>query len=68
MTLEHSTRARWIRLGVDFEERGNWSAPTTPANNPAAKIITKVQSEDRTPDSKTSCHCQESCQHHHSGG
>ena len=23
MTSEHSTTARWIRLGVDFEEGGN---------------------------------------------
>ena len=26
MTSEHSTTARWIRLGVDFEEGGNRSA------------------------------------------
>ena len=31
MTAEHSTTARWIRLGVDFEEGGNRSEHSTTA-------------------------------------
>ena len=31
MTSEHSTTARWIRLGVDFEEGGNRSARGKPS-------------------------------------
>ena len=33
MTSEHSTTARWIRLGVDFEEGGNRSARGKPSKS-----------------------------------
>ena len=33
MTSEHSTTARWIRLGVDFEEGGNRSARRKPSKS-----------------------------------
>ena len=32
-TLEHSTTARWIRQGVDFEEGGNQSARRKPSKS-----------------------------------
>ena len=33
MTSEHTTTARWIRLGVDFEEGGNGSAWRKPSKS-----------------------------------
>ena len=33
MTSEHSTTARWIKLGVDFEEGGNRSARRKPSKS-----------------------------------
>ena len=33
MTSEHSTTARWIRLGVDFKEGGNQSARGKPSKS-----------------------------------
>ena len=51
MTSEHSTTARWIRLGVNFEEGGNWSARRKPPKsgwdrlklNPHTTFVAEVE-------------------------
>ena len=51
VTLEHSTTARWIRLGVDFEEGGNRSARRKPSKsgwdrlklNPHTTFVVEVE-------------------------
>ena len=51
MTSEHSTTARWIRLGVDFKEGGNQSARRTPSKsgwdrlklNPHTTFVVEVE-------------------------
>ena len=41
VTLEHSTTARWIRLGVDFEKRGNRSARRKPSKSGGDRLKLK---------------------------
>ena len=51
MTSEHSTTARWIRLGVNFEEGGNRSARSKPSKsgwdrlklNPHTTFVVEVE-------------------------
>ena len=51
LTSEHSTTARWVRLGVDFEEGGNRSARRKPSKsgwdrlklNPHTTFVVEVE-------------------------
>ena len=49
MTSEHSTTARWIRLGVNFEEGGNRSARRKPSKSGWDRLKLKTPREAQNP-------------------